>query len=528
MTDTLKDANCRLLVRVALFFAVIIGPTAVSSIAAPESVRLTGLYNGKANGSTGAPIDITMNLRYTEGHYTAQFLTSARDFDARDVTYEAGHLTAKLDTGSELGSLDLTPVKSGLQGRMDLLGPRELELTRTGDALPDRALMPRLDLTPDEWHQDVAALAARLPQVHANAFFSLSRDAFDAEIAALDRRAKTVNGDAMYVGLLAITKSIGDGHTGMGDPPDRRVMPIEFSRFGDDLRVTAAGPSLERALGTRLIKIGGVPVAEVWARVLTLTPRAELRELRIADAPVYLSRGYALHGLGLIPDRNFAVYTLEDDSGRLFDLGVKGLSPGQNVTMKSVYPPDALWTQKPGQPFWCTALMKDRAVYCNWRSYEGLDKTSAAMFALVNADKPKKLIIDMRDNGGGDNVTGYADMVKPIKTRADLNAPGKLFVLIGAQTFSAAMNNAAQFKDETKALLVGQTIGERPNSYQEPRQFHLPNSHLVVRASTLYYSFRKGGENVIHPDREIIPTWDDMKLGRDPVLDWVLKQPAQP
>jgi hypothetical protein len=30
---------------------------------------------------------------------------------------------------------------------------------------------------------------------------------------------------------------------------------------------------------------------------------------------------------------------------------------------------------------------------------------------------------------------------------------------------------------------VGQSIGERPNSYQEPRQFILPNSHLVVRYS---------------------------------------------
>jgi hypothetical protein len=36
----------------------------------------------------------------------------------------------------------------------------------------------------------------------------------------------------------------------------------------------------------------------------------------------------------------------------------------------------------------------------------------------------------------------------------------------------------------TEATLVGQTIGKRPSSYQEPRQFILPNSHLVVRYST--------------------------------------------
>ena len=89
-----------------------------------------------------------------------------------------------------------------------------------------------------------------------------------------------------------------------------------------------------------------------------------------------------------------------------------------------------------------------------------------------------------------------------------------------------SMTASVKFADETKATLVGQTIGERPNSYQEPRQFRLPHSHLVVRASTLFYSFRKSGENAVRPNMEIVPTWRDFTSGGDPVLDWVLAQPA--
>jgi hypothetical protein len=85
-----------------------------------------------------------------------------------------------------------------------------------------------------------------------------------------------------------------------------------------------------------------------------------------------------------------------------------------------------------------------------------------------------------------------------------------------------AMNNAAQFRSQTAALLVGQTIGEKPNSYAEVRGITLPNSHLTVRYSTRYYKFSEGPENAIRPDREIIPSWADYKAGRDPVLDWVL------
>ena len=84
------------------------------------------------------------------------------------------------------------------------------------------------------------------------------------------------------------------------------------------------------------------------------------------------------------------------------------------------------------------------------------------------------------------------------------------------------MNNAAQFRALTAATLVGETIGEKPNSYAEPREMVLPHSHLTVRYSTRYYSFAPGGDNVIRPDREIAPTWDEYRVGRDPVLDWVL------
>lgn len=129
------------------------------------------------------------------------------------------------------------------------------------------------------------------------------------------------------------------------------------------------------------------------------------------------------------------------------------------------------------------------------------------------------------DLRGGDNTIGEAQIVKPIAARADLNSKGHLYVLIGPKTFSAAMNNAAQFQDDTRAITVGETIGEKPNSYQEPRQFRLPNSHLVVRASTLFYTFRKTGDNAVRPSKEILPSWEDVKGGRDPVLDWVLAQP---
>jgi Peptidase family S41 len=105
-----------------------------------------------------------------------------------------------------------------------------------------------------------------------------------------------------------------------------------------------------------------------------------------------------------------------------------------------------------------------------------------------------------------------------------VNRKGHLFVLIGVQTFSAAMANAAHFRQMTAATLVGRTIGENPNSYQEPREQTMPNSKLVFRYSTKLYEFNKGGENAIRPDHEVIASWDEYKAGRDPVLEWVVEK----
>ena len=117
-------------------------------------------------------------------------------------------------------------------------------------------------------------------------------------------------------------------------------------------------------------------------------------------------------------------------------------------------------------------------------------------------------------------------MVLPIRDLPDINRRGHLFVLVGPDTFSAAMSNSAHFRYQTNAILVGQQIGEKPNSYQEAREMKLPNSQWTVRYSVRFYKFVETGDNVIRPDQEIIPTWNDYKSGRDPVLEWVLAYDA--
>ena len=132
-------------------------------------------------------------------------------------------------------------------------------------------------------------------------------------------------------------------------------------------------------------------------------------------------------------------------------------------------------------------------------------------------------MIDLRQNVGGDYKLGLRHLIEPLQRRTYLNRRGHLFVVIGRNTFSAGMANAAQFRSRTAAILVGETIGEKPNSFQESREMRLPNSHLIVHYSTRYYRFVQHGPNAVQPDHEIGPTWAEYRGGQDPVLEWILR-----
>jgi len=88
------------------------------------------------------------------------------------------------------------------------------------------------------------------------------------------------------------------------------------------------------------------------------------------------------------------------------------------------------------------------------------------------------------------------------------------------------MANSADFRNDLKAILVGEPTGARPNGYQENRSFLLPNSHLPVSYSIELYKFSETDTPGIIPDKLIVPDWKSYIAGRDPVMEWILSYPS--
>jgi len=381
---------------------------------------------------------------------------------------------------------------------------------------------PLSTLTAAQWQEDVETLLRQLPKKHANAFHHLSRADYEAAAAALRARVAGSNPDEILVGMLQITARIGDGHTYVHMPDSTHRLPMALLPFGADVRVVRATEEARALLGGKLVRIDDVPVTQVVERVHTIVSQDESDAFVRGVTPAWMRVTEVLHGLGVVADPLRVRLTVVDDTGAERTTAVAAIAATAKPAWIETTGEQPLYRQHPRESFWFTWIEPAKTVYVGFRAYDDLRQQSQKLWAFVDAHPTTTIVIDLRDNGGGDYTKGRKYLVEPLRQRSPLRA----YALIGNNTFSAAMNNAIDLRN-AKATLVGETIGERPNSYQENDELTLPNSRLVVSYSTRYYEFLpKGSPPTVVPDQTVEPTWDEFRAGRDPVLEWVLAQPS--
>jgi C-terminal processing protease CtpA/Prc len=104
---------------------------------------------------------------------------------------------------------------------------------------------------------------------------------------------------------------------------------------------------------------------------------------------------------------------------------------------------------------------------------------------------------------------------------------GRVYAIIGRQTFSSGMLNAVQLRD-AGAILVGEETGGKPNSYGEVRSLQLPNSGLSVYYSTKFIQASATTGDSLMPAILVPLSSDDFFARRDPVLDAIVERTIRP
>jgi len=126
----------------------------------------------------------------------------------------------------------------------------------------------------------------------------------------------------------------------------------------------------------------------------------------------------------------------------------------------------------------------------------------------------------MRNNGGGNNFLNRP-LVHGLIRSDKVNRPGHLFVLVGRQTFSAAMNGSVDIERNTNATFVGEPTGSSPNFVGETTILVLPCSGLRFSCSSLYWqsSTAMDRRTWIAPSLAAEPSIEAFAANRDPGLE---------
>lgn len=382
------------------------------------------------------------------------------------------------------------------------------------------------EITSDAWRDDLRYLARELPTRHVNAFHTIGREAFAAEVARLDAAIPKMNGDEVLVGLMRIVALVGDGHTHLDLPPNSLRYPLEMQWFGDELRVVAAGAPYHAAVGARVLAIGSTSIRDVMTRTTQLVPRGENEGRTRLLATIQLTSPEVLHGLGFVANQQNAPFVLELATGERSTITLSPAALGNFSSWRLATgdkPP--LYLQRLNEPWWTEFLPDTQTVYFSFARYPpeaDFRDRAVALGKLIDDSHARRLVIDVRRNGGGD-FTRFRQLLLPIiKSRVAINRKGGLYVITGPGTFSAATVNAFDLRNEANAILAGSPTGMRPTHYGEHAEFSLPNSGLRVSYSTQYHRFGSAKDSAVVPDQLIEPTWAEFRAGRDPVLEWIL------
>jgi hypothetical protein len=135
----------------------------------------------------------------------------------------------------------------------------------------------------------------------------------------------------------------------------------------------------------------------------------------------------------------------------------------------------------------------------------------------------EKLILDIRYNSGGDGSM-LSPLIHGLIQRESLNQPGKIYVLVGRKTFSAAVMLMAALTKECAALFAGEPAGAGLNHFGDVTQFRLPNSGLTVSMSTIFWQLGWGDTMpVVEPvDIPAVMDAEDFYGDGDSALETVL------
>jgi len=391
------------------------------------------------------------------------------------------------------------------------------------------------------WRYDLSLLETEIKRMHYRPFRKVSQAQFENECQTLRSDVPKLTDNQIAVRVMRLMALIGDGHTGLF--PDLisewSGVPLQFNQFQEGLFVTAADPRYANLVGSQVLRIGESTPEQLIKAVGPLVSKDSEQAVMRAFGD-YIRYPQLLNGLGLQSQSDKLVLKVHDVAGktRTAEVAIAPRDPDFSriaghpkwVTVFQNSPGSLpLYLKDRRTPYWFETLPdQPKTLYFQFNLVvnsptETLQQFLDRLFKFIDDNAIDKLIIDMRWNNGG-NTLLMQPLIKGLIQRTKLDQTGKLFVIVGRFTFSAAINVAASLNANTNAILVGEPTPTGPNFIGESNIITLPFSKLRVSISDIYW------QNTLSTDSRVwlapmlyVPvTFEAYRSKRDPALETIL------
>ena len=454
-------------------------------------------------------------------------------------------------------------------------------------------------LTPTELKEDLALLKYNLETVHAGLYLYNSKEIIDAQFAKIESElTEPMDQLAFHRKLCTLNKLIGNGHTSFNISDDYHHasqngsprFPFDVYRDNNEVFVTRnMSDNKDIEAGWKIKSINGRDANEIFQELVDARGRDGQNE---TGPEAYInsrfSVAYAFY-YGMPDDYEMEFMDMEKE---IKPITIKGISLDKiKANRKMRYNLDySLWYNK-GLPGLSLEIKGNKTAVLTIRTFsaslikktgEKTEKFFQSAFEEIEASGIEHLIVDMRDNGGGEPSVSvalfshllnkpftfyeaaYADVRKIPNPKMyqggakavnllgnfllkendegtfDLKTEGiesskpvwpiykkNLYVLTNGKSFSQTGETAGFFKSETDAIFIGEECGGSPiqNTSGVGLPLELPNSKNVITIPLILWkmnvNFENTGKGVV-PDHIVKPSIEDVLQKRDVVMDYTI------
>ena len=383
------------------------------------------------------------------------------------------------------------------------------------------ASLPTAAASIDPLVGDLMLLDEKVRELHPDPFAIHPESAWVAKLAELRQTLPGATPDqrivqvASLVGLLDTHSSI-DGAFHLYDAV---VYPFKDGWFV----VRAKDPTL---VGSKLVSIGGHPIAAVEAALRPLVP-ADNESGKLDGLEGSMTTVEFLHGLGIVDDPAKPAFVFERVDGTQVtvdltssfettweaELGIIGDLLGDA--------PEAV--ARRDEATWARLDKPTKTFVIGYNDYtgDGLTKPLAAMKTALDSGAATRVILDMRYLRGG-NGSLAQPLIEALKRDTRINRPGGLIVLTGRENVSAGTVVAGALDRETQATLIGEMTPARADNFLcDCSEIFLNHAGVSVTVPT---QFLDNGDPrpAVEPDIPFALTAADFFAGKDPALELAL------